>query len=162
MKNVKATDDKGIDVLNFEVNGTFTDKKFNNTVKSVMDFVDKQLLKYHHLINDRNYKRYYEIHGYLEQRLNKEYFAVPKRVLVCYLIDLTHRFPIKAPMIRKAVNDYFELQINMYSLGERPYANAITGYPYKSTNIVDLLEEVESVRKERYEAGLSRQKYNGK
>ena len=146
--------------MNFEVNGTLTDRKFNNTVKSVMDFADKQLLKYHHLIDDKKYKRYHEIHESLEQRLNKEYYAVSKRFLVCGLMDLTYRFPINAPMIRKKVKDYFNMQINAYSFSERPYTNAISGYPYKSTNIVDLLEEVEMVRKERYESGLSRQKYN--
>ena len=136
-----------------------TDKKFNNTVKSVMDIADKQLLKYHHLIDDKKYKRYHEIHGYLEQHLNKEY---SKRGLVCDLMDLTYRFPVNAPTIRKKVKDYFNMQINAYSFSERPYTNAISGYPYKSTNIVDLLEEVEQVKQERLNAGLSRQKYNTK
>ncbi|MBR3510905.1 MAG: hypothetical protein IKN73_02485 [Alphaproteobacteria bacterium] len=149
-------------LLNFEVSGTLTDKKFNNVVRAIMDFADKQLLKYHHLIDDKKYKRYHEIHGYLEQGLNKKYYAVSKRTFVCDLMDLTYQFPIKAPMVRKKVKDYLESQINMYSLNERPYTNAIPGYPYKSTNIVDLLEEVEIVRKERYESGLSRQKYNGR
>ena len=75
-------------------------------------------------------------------------------------MDLTYQFPVNAPMIRKRVKDYFNMQINAYSLGERPYTNAIAGYSYKSKNIVDLLEEVEAVRKERYECGLSRQQYN--
>ena len=148
--------------MNFEVNGTLTDRKFNNTVKSVMDFADKQLLKYDRLIDDKKYKRYHEIHGYLEQHLNKAYYALSKRTLVCDLMDLIYRFPIKAPMIRKKVKDYFDMQINMYSLSERPYTNTISGYPYKSTNIVDLLEEVEQVRQERLNAGLSRQKYTSR
>ncbi len=144
-------------MLNFEINGTLADKKFKNTIKSVMQFADNQLAKYPDLIDKKKSVRYYEIHSYLEEHLNKVY---SKRGLVCDLIDLTYRFPIKAPMVRKKVKDYFESQIKTYSLSERPYSNAIAGYPYKSTNIVDLLEEVEAVRKERYELGLSRQKYN--
>lgn len=148
--------------MNFEANGALTDRKFNNTVKSVMDFADKQLLKYNHLVDNEKYNKYREIHGRLEQHLNKEYYAISKHLLVWDLMDLTYRFPIKAPMVRKKLKDYFDMQINMYSLSERPYTNTIAGYPYKSTNIVDLLEEVEQVRQARLNAGLSREKYNTK
>ena len=144
-------------MLNFEITGTLADTKFKNTVKSVVRFADNQLIKYHDIVDDKKSVRYHEIHSYIEEHLNKMY---SKRGLVCDLMDLIYRFPIKAPMIRKRVKDYFDMQINAYSLGERPYTNAIAGYPYKSNNIVDLLDEVEAVRKERYECGLSRQQYN--
>ena len=143
----------------FRVPDGFADEKCINATKLVMGFMDSQIMKYR--IDTRKYKRYAEIHSALEHMLEKPN-ACSVFSIISELSSLHCNFPVKSPMVIKRVNDYFDMQIGAYCLSERRYRNQIKGYPYKSTNIVDLLDEVEKVRQERYENGLSRQIYNGR
>lgn len=143
----------------FIVPDVFADERCINAVKSVMNFMDKQIMKYQ--VNTKKYKRYAELHASLECMLEKPN-ARSVFSFISELSSLHCNFPAKSPMVIKRVNDYFDMQIGAYCLSRRPFRNEIKGYPYKSTNIVDLLDEIEKVRQERYENGLSRQKYNAR
>ena len=148
---------------NYRFNGELTDEKFNIIIMSVMNYAEKQAL------NNRNqkvvFKRYDEykenrerLGHYLQQE--KDFCgSTTKRILVFYAIDMISSMP--TPNMRKKVLNYLNSQITSYCYSERPYTNQIQGYPYKSKNIVDLLEEVERVKQTRLNAGLSRQHYNG-
>lgn len=52
--------------------------------------------------------------------------------------------PTKA--IKKTVRDFFNAQMTSYFYSKRGFTNEKPGYPYKSDNIVDLLDEVEKVK----------------
>ena len=77
--------------------------------------------------------------------------------MALYTIDTIIAMP--TPNMRKKTLNYLNSQITAYCYSKRPYSNQIPNLPYKSKNIVDLLEEVERVRQARLSAGLSRQNY---
>ena len=147
---------------NYRFNGELTDERFNIVIMSAMNYAEKQVMNRNPKIV---FKRYDEYKGYRErleyylQQENTLCGLSTKRILVFYMIDMIICMP--TPNIRKKVLNYLNSQITSYCYSERPYTNQIRGYPYKSKNIVDLLEEVERVRQTRLNAGLSRQHYNG-
>ena len=61
-------------------------------------------------------------------------------------------FYLPPPKVKRVVREYFDARMTAYCNSLRGYTHEIPGYPYKSDNIVDLLEEVETVRKEKQES----------
>ena len=144
--------------MNYRFNGEQTDKKFNMAILSTMDYAEKQALKTSPNVVFKQYNKYKDARKYIRHYLQQcAYNYVSKWILVSYTIDMISFMP--TPNIRKKVLNHLNEQITSYCYSERPYTNAIAGYPYKSTNIVDLLEEVEQVRQERLSEGLSRENY---
>ena len=143
--------------MDYRFNGELTDKKFNSGIKSVMNYAEKQIMEKNPSVVFKRSTDYYaarkDILHYL-QKYNADYQDVTKFILVLYTIDMISAMP--TPNMRKKVLDCLNSQITTYCYSERPYSNQIPNYPYKSKNIVDLLEEVEQVRQERLSAGLSR------
>ena len=145
---------------NYRFNGAQTDEKFNRAISSVMNYAEKQVYKRNPKIAFKKYNEYKEAREHIERYLRHDLIFCPtsKWVLVSYTIDMISCMP--TPNIRKKVLNYLNSQITAYCYSERPYTNQIPYYPYKSKNIVDLLDEVEKVRQTRLTAGLSRQKYH--
>ena len=117
------------------------DIKFKNTVKSIMDFAGEQTYC----------KEFAKKEPYYQIRADIEYqFAHPvardKYNVLCNLETMVDYLP---PKIKKIVRKYFETQMTLYCQGLRGFSKEIPDYPYKSDNIVDLLEEVETVDKEK-------------
>ena len=146
---------------NYRFNGDLTDKKFNSVILSVMNYAEKQALRINQKIVFKQYNEYKEARENINHYLQNDliFCSTSKWILVSCTIDMISCMP--TPNIRKKVLNYLNSQITSYCYSERPYTNQIRGYPYKSKNIVDLLEEVERVRQTRLNAGLSRQHYNG-
>lgn len=140
----------------FCIKDQFIDAKFNNMIDSIIRFANKKL--YERKGPFPHFDVYDSCRNILRYRMQHPN-AVLKTSLLSCLADMINAMP--SEKLRKKVWDYFDIQTTLYCYSERPYTNQIQGYPYKSENIVDLLEEVEKVRKERLSAGLSRKHYRG-
>ena len=146
--------------LNYRFNGELTDDKFNAAIRSVMKYAEKQIMDKNSSVVFKTTTQYYTARKYIShylQQYNADYHYVTKYILVLYTIDMISAMP--TPNMRKKTLNYLNSQIATYCYSKRPYSNQIPNYPYKSKNIVDLLEEVEQVRQARVSAGLSRQNY---
>lgn len=141
-------------LMSFCIKNQFIDTKFNNMIKSIVDFSENKLIghkgafkKEEVYCSSRNYLRFYIDNP----------ASVTKYSFLNCLADMINALP--SPKLRKEVWNYFDAQTTLYCYSERRYTNQIPNYPYKSKNIVDLLEEVEQVRQARLSAGLSREYY---
>ncbi len=140
----------------FCIKDQLVDTKFCNMIDAIIRFADNELCKrkgpfpkYDTYASSKDTLRYRMAHP----------VAISKMSMLNWLADMISAMP--SEQLRKKVWGYFDTQTTSYCYSERPCTNQIPGYPYKSKNIVDLLEEIEQVRQERMSAGLSREHYRG-
>ena len=122
------------------------DIKFKNVVKSIMDFASAQLGNYHGKFTTE--KQYYQNRRDIEYQFEhpgaRDKFGVLSSLesMIIYL---------PPPKVKKVVREYYDAQMTAYCQSMRGFSKEIPDYPYKSDNIVDLLEEVETVYNEKRE-----------
>ena len=143
--------------MNYRFNGELTDSQFNENIRSVIDYVEKQITNKKPTIEFKQYADYSKTREnlmYYLKQYNSYYHDVTKYILVMNTVDMISYMP--TPHMRKEAMNYLNSQIALYCYNKRPYTNQIPNYPYKSKNITDLLEEVEQVNQERTASGLFR------
>ncbi len=123
------------------------DIKFKNVVMSIMDFASEQLWNYHGKFTTE--KHYYQNRKDIEYQFEHP-VARDKFGVLCSLENMIMYLP--PPKVKKVVREYYDAIMTSYCQTLRGFSKEIPNYPYKSDNIVDLLDEVESVHDEKKNA----------
>jgi hypothetical protein len=122
------------------------DIKFKNVVMSIMDFASAQLVNYHGKFTTE--KQYWSNRRDIEYQFEHP-GARDKFGVISSLESMIIYLP--PPKVKKVVREYYDAQMTAYCHSMRGFSKEIPNYPYKSDNIVDLLEEVETVYNEKRE-----------
>lgn len=125
------------------------DIKFKNVVMAILNFAIDKLSDFKGKSKEKYIKDYYDIRNGIEYQF--QHPVARDRLTV--LLDLESMIVLlPPPKVKKVVREYYDTQMTAYCHSMRGFSKEIPYYPYKSDNIVDLLEEVDKVNEEKKNA----------